>query len=257
MPLSPLAENRLDRALRNNGYHIPRDTVDGWLAADATFWPGRCYVTYGVGGEHGGVAATSLPHVARAYLEEGAVGVEGIVLPPGAVTAFIGPIDTLPRIVRRLHELSCALPTAPLDRCVAEVGALPQTTEAERLAVQRVGQDIFRAALMELWSGRCAVTGVDQPELLRASHMKPWADCASGAERLDPMNGLLLAAHWDAAFDRGLVTFEADGAPRFSPQLNETGQRILSPSGAPPRLSGLRQAHGDYLDYHRAKVWPP
>jgi putative restriction endonuclease len=41
--------------------------------------------------------------------------------------------------------------------------------------------------------------------------MKPWADCASDAERLDPFNGLLLAVHWDAVFDCGLVTFADDG----------------------------------------------
>ena len=45
--------------------------MDGWLAADASFGPGRCYVTYGVGGEREGIEATSLPHVARAYVKEG------------------------------------------------------------------------------------------------------------------------------------------------------------------------------------------
>ena len=69
------------------------------------------------------------------------------------------------------------------------------------------------------------------------------------------MNGLLLAAHWDATFDRGLVAFETDGAPRFSPQLNDTGRRRLATSGAILRLSGLRHGHTDYLDYHRTKVW--
>lgn len=138
-----------------------------------TFAPGRCYVTCDTGGEHEGGAATSLPHVARTYIGGGVVAVEGIALPPGVVAAFAGPIDALRRIVRRLHELSCALPTAPLDRFVAEAGVLPLSTEAERLVVQRVGQYIFRAALMELWSGHCAVTGVDQPERLRASQMKP------------------------------------------------------------------------------------
>ena len=39
--------------------------------------------------------------------------------------------------------------------------------------------------------------------MLRASHSVPWAACASDAERLDVHNGLLLAAHWDAAFDAG------------------------------------------------------
>ena len=38
------------------------------------------------------------------------------------------------------------------------------------------------------------------PELLRASHAKPWAK-ASDIERLDSFNGLLLSVHLDAMFD--------------------------------------------------------
>ena len=50
------------------------------------------------------------------------------------------------------------------------------------------------------------MTGLDVPELLRASHIKPWADCGTDAERLDVFNGLLLAPHLDAAFDAGFIT---------------------------------------------------
>jgi hypothetical protein len=51
-----------------------------------------------------------------------------------------------------------------------------------------------------------AVTGIAQPALLRASHIKPWAHCGNNAERLDVHNGFLLTADWDAAFDAGLVS---------------------------------------------------
>ena len=57
------------------------------------------------------------------------------------------------------------------------------------------------------------------PRLLRASHMKPWASCDTDAERLDVHNGLLLAAHLDAAFDAGLIGFEMDGSRVVSPAL--------------------------------------
>lgn len=40
--------------------------------------------------------------------------------------------------------------------------------------------------------------------LLRASHAKPWKD-SSDAEHLDVYNGLLLAVHLDALFDRGIA----------------------------------------------------
>jgi hypothetical protein len=77
-----------------------------------------------------------------------------------------------------------SLPEAPLDRFKAVTAKLPRTTEAERIVIQRIGQDIFRDALIDYWARRCPVTGITEPALLRASHIKPWADCTD-AERLD------------------------------------------------------------------------
>lgn len=61
----------------------------------------------------------------------------------------------------------------------------PKSTEVERLVVQRVGQRIFRDSLISYWQGRCAATGLDVTPLLRASHIKPWAECENDSERLD------------------------------------------------------------------------
>nr|WP_255699854.1 HNH endonuclease signature motif containing protein [Jiella avicenniae] len=79
---------------------------------------------------------------------------------------------------------------------------------------------------MAHWSRRCAVTDVEHPRLLRASHIIPWAECGD-EERLDVHNGLLLAAHIDAAFDAHLIGFDEHGKIRFSPRLTETdGTRL-------------------------------
>lgn len=56
--------------------------------------------------------------------------------------------------------------------------------------------------------------------LLRGSHIKPWAACESDAERLDVLNGLLLAPNLDATFDRGLITVSNDGAVVVSDELS-------------------------------------
>lgn len=256
MALSPIQRNHLSYALRMNGYHIDCAVEDNWVAADATFAPGRCFLAYRQIGGDKVIVATSLAHVARAFTEEGGVPVVDAVLPAGAVTAFSADLSCVDTVVRRIYELSRSLPDAPLDRYMEKTRALPAATEAERLVLQRVGQNVFREALMDFWSGRCAVTGLDQPELLRASHIKPWAACASDAERLDPYNGLLLSAHWDAAFDSGLVTFEDDGAPRFSERLSASSRSLLSPSGYPAlRISSLKAAHLTFFQYHREYVW--
>ena len=126
-----------------------------------------------------------------------------------------------------------SLPEAPLDRFKAKTANLPRTTEAERMVIQRIGQDVFRDALMDYWGGRCPMTGITEPGLLRASHIVPWADCTD-AQRLDVHNGLLLSALWDAAFDRGLISFADDGRVLVSPQLSETARTALGVATAPP-----------------------
>src|SRR3546814_13485331 len=131
---------------------------------------------------------------------------------------------------------------------------MPRTTEGERLVVQGVGQDVFRDALMDYWGGRCAVTGLAIPELLRASHIKPWADCATDAERLDVFNGLLLAPNLDAAFDRGFVTVADDCAVLASTALYAQSGALL---GIAPAMPGARLSPRSrhYLGWHRRPLF--
>ena len=65
--------------------------------------------------------------------------------------------------MRRVYELGVSLPDAPLEEFKAKTANLPRTTEAERLIVQRIGQDIFRDRLMDYWQGRCPLTGITDP----------------------------------------------------------------------------------------------
>jgi predicted restriction endonuclease len=120
------------------------------------------------------------------------------------------------------------------------------------LVVQRVGQDVFRAGLLDYWDGRCAVTGLAVPDLLRASHIKPWADCATDAERLDVFNGLLLAPHLDAAFDRGFITVADNGQVIVSPRLCDDDRKLLA-LDIPLRIDGLAPGHRSYLAWHRTE----
>ena len=144
-----------------------------------------------------------------------------------------------------------SLPEAPLDRFKAKTANLPRTTEAERMVIQRIGQDVFRDALMDYWGGRCPLTGINERGLLRASHIVPWADCTD-AQRLDVHNGLLLSALWDAAFDRGLISFADDGTVLASLELSETARKALGVAVAPP-LTGLRAQHRANLALHRTR----
>ena len=127
-----------------------------------------------------------------------------------------------------VYGLGVSLPDSPLREFEIRVANLPRTTETEQLVVQRIGQDIFRARLMDYWQSRCPLTSITDPALLRASHIIPWAECESDAERIDVHNGLLLlSALWDAAFDRALLTFDDEGNPQFSPELSERARAEL------------------------------
>ena len=179
----------------------------------------------------------------------------GGALPDGAVAArAVADLPALHHLVRRAFQLARALPDGPLKTFVERTDGLPRATEVERLTVQRIGQDIFRDRLLDYWDGRCAVTGLDVPELLRASHIKPWADCASDMERLDVFNGLLLAPHLDAAFDRGFISMEDDGTVLISPALSPPARRLLALEGR-LRLRAVHPAHAKYLAWHRARVF--
>ena len=72
----------------------------------------------------------------------------------------------------------------------------------------RVNQDIFRKMVLANYGGKCCMTGLSVPEVLRASHISAWAE--DEANRLNPENGLCLSATYDAAFDRHLISFDED-----------------------------------------------
>lgn len=132
--------------------------------------------------------------------------------------------------------------------------SMPESTEVERLVKQRVGQGIFRNALISFWQGRCAVTGLAVVPLLRASHIKPWADCENDQERLDLFNGFLLAPHLDALFDGGWITFDDTGRLVISTLLDNPAAQLLGVTSE-MKLTNLAADHRAYLEYHRQHVF--
>lgn len=170
---------------------------------------------------------------------------------PGPVLAryAFALLGELYAVLPKIYDLGLTLPEGPLEDFRTATRDLPKTTEAERLVIQRIGQDIFRDRQMTYWQGRCPLTGIADPALLRASHIIAWKDCPDDAERLNIHNGLLLSALWDAAFDKGLVTFDDEGQPQYSPELGEAARselRWYEPVA-------LTDRHRERLAWHRAE----
>ena len=168
--------------------------------------------------------------------------------------------DELVRFLRRAAALARSLPNqAAVDfesMVKKELAAFPveliRGTEVERVVRQRVGQQTFRQAMMAYWGGACAVTEIAIPEVLRASHAKPWAECASDTERLDVFNGFLLSANLDALFDRFLISFDVDGGLMIASSIPDSARARLGLIGS-LRLRWLAPEHSGYLQFHRAR----
>ena len=78
----------------------------------------------------------------------------------------------------------------------------------------RIGQSFFRATVLSAYNGRCCITGLSLPTLLRASHIIPWH--VDKYNRVNPRNGLLLSVLHERAFDAGLITINDDMTVRVS-----------------------------------------
>lgn len=134
---------------------------------------------------------------------------------------------------------------------IAHVQASNRTdsTEVEQLILARLGQGAFRKSLLKERK-HCFVTGYPDPQVLVASHIKPWAR-SSDAERLNPKNGLLLIPTLDRVFDRGLISFEEEGRILISSRLTNPEDLGIHRRLKLSAFVG-REA---FLEYHLRKVF--
>lgn len=139
-------------------------------------------------------------------------------------------------------------------------GAIPANapTEIERLIRTRRVQSFFRAAVLTSYDTRCAITGLAEPQLLNASHIIPWSEDIR--RRADPTNGICLNALFDRAFDRGLITFDADLRVVVSPRLQDIARTaplacsLLEAHGRPLFLPARFRPDRDAVEWHRVHV---
>lgn len=240
--LGLLERAELRKVATDCGFDVVDDEL-AWVTAASTQAPLKVWL----GRTPDGLIVGLSMHSVRAELGSGREVIPSPPAPQAACWLMFPDISALDVALMRAWRLSQTLPNE-LERQFEARVAVVSSTEREATVRQRIGQDLFRDGLMVLWEGRCAISDLDEPALLRASHALPWA-LASDAERLDVFNGLLLAAHLDAAFDGGLIAVEADGTVVMSPQLTPATASVLAiRPGARVRLS---PRHGHYLAWHR------
>ncbi len=141
-----------------------------------------------------------------------------------------------------------------------ESGYVPPDVPTETAATVKVRtmQGFFRKVVLAAYNSKCCVTGNTIEDLLVASHILPWSDFPQ--QRLNPRNGLCLAAHFDRAFDRHLITFDGQLRLVLSPVLTRhlpnpaiesefvqrEGQRLTPPDRFLP--------DAEFLSYHRNRL---
>ena len=250
--LTVLESHAVRKVARDAGFDILFE-LEGSVVGESSHSPLKCAIW--ISKSSGFVVALSMANVAHAL--ESDMG-QAIELAKLSSTSFniAGAFESsnvyqLEVLLKRAWQLSRSLPNALIGRFEKALSEV-STTEREATVRQRVGQNLFREGLLALWGGRCAITGLDAPELLRASHAKPWSE-SSDIERLDVFNGLLLAAHWDAAFDSGLITISISGQIVPSAALSVATREVLRLSDA--IQIRLQPQHEPYLAWHRERVF--
>lgn len=242
-------ESELRDAANGQGYRIAQGQAAGWLFYSSASAPGEIAVAATAAGLHGPFfLSVAHPGAARELKGEFA----GPCAKGHAAAVAFMTRDALFAGVSAVYRLSLSLPTLPFEDFMRETAHLGDT-DGERAQKVRIGQDRFRAAVMDYWNGTCPLTRVTESKLLRASHIIPWADCESDQERLNVHNGLLLSALWDAAFDSGLVTFDDNGRAVASPRLGFEARLALGLEQSAPL--GLVDEHRGRLEWHRKNIW--
>jgi hypothetical protein len=170
---------------------------------------------------------------------KGLVTVAGVGFVPDRPTKFVFHLD---------HDQSAQDDIATHQ---SEIRNLPET-ERQSVIKARIGQGVFRQQLLEMWEG-CAVTSVRLPNVLRASHIKPWR-FSTNAERINPYNGLLLLPQYDQLFDKGLISFNETGGIIKSPALEGIEPAKLG-IAVNDQLRSFSSLHQEFLDYHRREVF--
>lgn len=114
---------------------------------------------------------------------------------------------------------------------------------------------------MASYNNTCCITGIQQPELLIAGHIKPWG--IDEKNRLNPQNGIAINALHDRAFETGLLTITPDFKIKISSVLKKQSkldaiknyflkydnQQIILPSRFLPE--------GEFLKYHNQERFKP
>lgn len=128
----------------------------------------------------------------------------------------------------------------------------------EREAVKGL-QIFFKDTLFHECNHACVLCQLDFAQLLIASHIKPFRECAHIYEAVDYHNGLLLCRNHDFMFDQGYISFNDKGELLISKALQERlkndkeAYQLQKAQRLPAYL--LNTERRLFLAYHRKNIF--
>ncbi|GGL87327.1 HNH endonuclease [Micromonospora yangpuensis] len=127
-----------------------------------------------------------------------------------------------------------------------------------RLVPNRLGQQSFKAVVLNAYGRRCAITGDRIQPVLQAAHIRPLP--AGGEHRLD--NGLLLRSDVHTLFDHGYLGVDPKHRLMVSPRLRAefgNGEQFYARAGATIAVPEARRdrPHREFLEWHLDEVFRP
>lgn len=178
----------------------------------------------------------------------------------GFCSAAVRSLFNFRESIIQQEATECVQLTGSTKHLVKRLNALTHisNTEANAEVHQRIGQNVFRSVLLEIYHSRCCVCGLNIKEVLRASHILPWSE--SKPNRLNPENGLCLSATYDAAFDKHLISFDDDYRMIVSPYIQDfyTNEAVKEHfkrfEGQPLELPYKFSPNKEFLRRHREKL---
>jgi hypothetical protein len=189
------------------------------------------------------VQALRAKHLAMAHLRGNAF--------QGDATTIAGPLRNAGWEVIDKIDLDSVEAEEQQEKDIRDrVGIGP--VEKQQLVKSRRGQGVFRHNVM-IREKSCRVTGIINPEHLRASHIKPWSK-SNDNEKLDGNNGLMLAPHIDHLFDKGWITFADSGELMLSEQ-GEPQVFLAFGVSADMNVGSFTDEQITFLNFHRTNIF--
>jgi predicted restriction endonuclease len=168
--------------------------------------------------------------------------------------------ETTPNRIAEQSEEAFSRLAVPETQSEEQKADLPKgPTEKQLTRPMRLVQNFFRRSVLASYGYKCSFCGLEIRALLNASHIIPWN--ASVEQRANPRNGFCLCVLHDRAFDRGLISVDADSRLLISRQVRKTNpsplhrMAFLDIEGQRIHLPGRFFPAQECLEYHRTSIF--